>query len=309
MTRLTASLPIRCLSLLILAVAVSAASETGAIQVQQVPRTELPFPPEAAGDGAAGGSLPDGVVSRSEGNIRTAWLIGPTTRYAHGVLGDPVEASGLAVETASGDILSLKLPANEVFEDRIPRLVDLNGDGLSEILLVKTHVSLGARLVLVGLSEGRLSIVAESEPIGKAFRWLNPIGVDDFDGDGRREVAYVETPHIGGTLVLSRLEGGRLVAFHRVEGFSNHRIGAPELGLSAILDTNGDAVPDLIVPDNARTRLRVVTFAGGPMEELIQVDLGAEVTSSLQVVDNGVGRPEVALQLANGQVVGLVFGP
>ena len=45
------------------------------------------------------------------------------------------------------------------------------------------------------------------------------------------------------------------------------------------------------------------------MEELIQVDLGAEVTSSLQVVDNGVGRPEVALQLANGQVVGLVFGP
>ena len=45
------------------------------------------------------------------------------------------------------------------------------------------------------------------------------------------------------------------------------------------------------------------------MQELLEVDLGAEVTSSLQVVDNGFGRPELALQLANGQVVGLVFGP
>ena len=52
MTKLTVSLPLRGLSLLIFAAAVFAAAEAGAIQVQQVPRTALPFPPETAGEAA-----------------------------------------------------------------------------------------------------------------------------------------------------------------------------------------------------------------------------------------------------------------
>jgi hypothetical protein len=35
-------------------------------------------------------------------------------------------------------------------------------------------------------------------------RRLNPVGFGDFDGDGAMEVAYVQTPHIGGILIVMR---------------------------------------------------------------------------------------------------------
>ncbi len=36
--------------------------------------------------------LPDGLVVQGARNIAAAWLVGPTDRYAHGVLGDAIEA-------------------------------------------------------------------------------------------------------------------------------------------------------------------------------------------------------------------------
>ena len=254
--------------------------------------------------------LPDGVVARGAGSIRAAWLTGPTDRYAHGVLGDAIEASGLAVERVDGEVLSMTLEADAVFEDRVPRLVDLDGDGRDEVLVVKSTSTAGAALALAGITGGRLSIVAEGPPIGRPYRWLNPVGVGDFDGDGRIETVHVETPHIGGTLVLSRRDGGRLVEVNRVRGFSNHRMGSRELGLSAVLDVDGDDVPDLIVPDASRRSLRIVTFAGGGFRELARVKIPAEVVSALRVMDiDGDGRADVAFRMANRQAAALVFGP
>ena len=36
--------------------------------------------------------LPDGVVSTGSNDVAEAWLTRPTTRYAHGILGDAIEA-------------------------------------------------------------------------------------------------------------------------------------------------------------------------------------------------------------------------
>lgn len=41
-------------------------------------------------------AVPDGEVSKA--GPFTAWLIDPTTRYNHGVLGDAIEAGGFVVE-------------------------------------------------------------------------------------------------------------------------------------------------------------------------------------------------------------------
>ena len=176
--------------------------------------------------------------------------------------------------------------------------------------MVKSYQTTGAALALVAAVDGTLAVIAEGDPIGRPYRWLNPIGVGDFDGDGRIETAHVETPHIGGTLVLSRLERERLVSVRRVGGFSNHRMGSRELGLSVVLDADGDGVPDLVVPDNSRTSLRVVTFAGGSFRELARIDLGAEITSSLRPAEIGADkRKGFALRVSDGRIVGLVFGP
>ncbi len=280
-----------------------------ALEFEVVSLDRLPETKETARPDRRPGMLPDGVVAHGTGAIRAAWLTGPTRRYAHGVLGDDIEASGIAVETAAGEVLSLTLAPEAVFEDRIPRLVDLDADGRDEVLLVKSTQSKGAGLALVAPVGGKLSVIAEGEPIGTAYRWLNPVGVGDFDGDGRIETAHVETPHIGGSLVLSRLTRGRLVEVRRIGGFSNHRMGSRVLGLSMVLDADGDGVADLVVPDDSRTRLRIVSFAGGRFRELARIDLGAEIASSLRRAEIGRdGRKGIAFRLSDGRAVGLVFG-
>ncbi|MGB0630939.1 MAG: hypothetical protein ACPGRZ_09605, partial [Alphaproteobacteria bacterium] len=76
---------------------------------------------------APGNALPDGLVAvSSRGDIAAAWYTEPTTRYGHAVLGDAIEAGGLRIRTRDGDVLDYALPQTEVFEDRAPRLADLD---------------------------------------------------------------------------------------------------------------------------------------------------------------------------------------
>ena len=301
--------PLLAVVALSVAITLGPAAKGAKLHVEVVMLDHLPA---AAGDRVTQkrpGMLPDGRIVRGGGTIRAAWFVGPTRRYAHGVLGDAIEASGLAVETAGGAVLSLALDDDAVFEDVVPRLVDLDGDGRDEVLVIKTTMTKGAALALAAVRDGRLAIIAEGEPIGRPRRWLNPVGIGDFDGDGRVETAHVETPHIGGTLVLSRMERGRLVVVRRARGFSNHRLWSRELGLSSVLDADGDRVPDLVVPDDSRTRLRVVSFAGGPMRELARLELGAEI-ASLRLADvDGDGRRDVTFRLSDGRVGRLLFRP
>ncbi|MEE8436502.1 MAG: hypothetical protein V3S64_17075 [bacterium] len=225
--------------------------------------------------------LPDGEIVDGGGAIRRVWLIGPTTRYGHGILGDAIEAAGLALETRRGRRLEFRLPADSVFEDRRVRLVRLKHGGPERLLAIRSRLRQGAALSLFAVGRGKITLLAESEPFGLSNRWLNPVGVADFDGDGRREIAAVLTPHIGGTLTLYEKKGRRLVAKLRARGFSNHAIGSRNLDLSALLDANGDGVTDMAVPDDRRETLRIVTFAGGRFQELMAVPNRAEITAGI----------------------------
>ena len=44
-----------------------------------------------------------------------------------------------------------QLPFHRVFEDRLPRLADLDGDGRDEIIVVESDAIRGAALVVLGL--------------------------------------------------------------------------------------------------------------------------------------------------------------
>ena len=254
--------------------------------------------------------LPDGVVSRGHRSIAAAWLVHPTTRYAHGVLGDAIEAGGLRARHVDGTRHDLILDEGSVFEDRMGRLVDVDGDGRDEILVVRSYLDRGAALTVVGASASGLSVIAEAPAIGRAHRWLNPVGVADFDGDGANEAAVVTTPHIGGTLKLYQIEGRKLREDHSRYGFSNHARGSRELGMGAIIDANGDGVPDLLIPDERRHVLRIVTFAGGMFRELARLPHDAPVVTALVAADlDGVGAEDVVYGLADGTLVAVLFTP
>ena len=238
-------------------------------------------------------------------NTTFAVLTAPTEDYRHGILGDPIEASGFcAVNLWTGEAATVSLAPGSVFEDLRVRLVDLTGDGRVEFVVIRSYLDRGAALAVYHLVEGRIEPLAETPPIGIANRWLNPAGAADFDGDGRIEIAYVETPHIGGTLRVWELVEGRLRQEQAVEGFSNHAIGSRALDLSAVLDWNADGTPDLALPDAARRRLRIVSFADGAFTELAAFPHDAGIKTAILATDlDGDSRTELLYTLEDGRLM------
>ncbi len=251
----------------------------------------------------AGAGFVDGLVdSVASGDVRRAWYVAPTRRYRHGVLGDAVEAGGLVAETAEGARLRLDLPKSEVFEDQTPRLVDLDGDGRVEIVAIVASQSAGAALAVYGAEGGRLVERARGPHIGRANRWLNVAAIADFLGAGDRQIAYVETPHIGGTLRLYRFAAGRLEAAAALYGFSTHAIGSRELRLAATADIDGDGRAELALPSADRRALRIMEIDDGAWREVARLALPARVETAIAAEGSGA-ETRFILGLSDGSRV------
>ncbi len=239
--------------------------------------------------------IPLSRVAYGEHNIKAAWFAGATTRYLHGVLGDGIEASQLVVEIDGGKVLQFELPDNRVFEDVEPRLADMTGDDADEILVVESDVKLGASLAVFGVVEGELVRIASTPFIGRANRWLNPIGVGDFDGDGKPDVALISTPHIGGVLRLYHLQGKSLKQFAKYSGVSTHSIGSTQLGLGRVVFSQPR--DRFLLPNQAHSALMLLELTSDGWVEHAKVKLPSRIVSSLEPIKADVWR----FKLANGE--------
>ena len=183
----------------------------------------------------------------------------PTTRYAHGILGDAIEHGALALKLSNGRVISVTLPISDVFEDTIPRLSDMDGDGNPEVIVVQSNRRLGAKLAIYD----ETGLIADTPFIGRANRWLAPLGAADLDGDGVIEVAYIDRPHLAKTLRIWRFVAGELIHVADLGGFTNHRIGERDIA-GGIRTCNGR--PEMIVASADWSQLVSVAFDGAEFQ-------------------------------------------
>lgn len=181
--------------------------------------------------------------------ITSATFENPTTRYPHGVLGDDVEWASLQIMVSDGRQerqWQIDYGPDFVFEDLVPRLWDVTGDGAPEVVVVQSSQSEGARLVILANSGPEVVELAATPHIGTRFRWLAPVGAADLDGDGHIEIAFVDRPHLVKMLRVWRYRDGRFSETANMPGLSNHRIG--DAAIPGGIRTC-DGVPEMITAD------------------------------------------------------------
>ena len=161
------------------------------------------------------------IANMAHSEIISAKYDQPTTRYAHGVFGDTIEYGALLMTLKNGKVLRVNLPEARVFEDISPRVIDLDGDGAPEVVVIETHVNQGAQLAIYG-EAGKITATPH---IGRTHRWLAPIGAADLDGDGYVELAYIDRPHLAKLLMIWRYKNGKLKLVAEAGNLTNHQFG------------------------------------------------------------------------------------
>ena len=252
-------------------------------EIRWLPAAATAIPVEARPADAVPGSR----IGRGSNNIARAWFSHLTARYGHRALGADTESATLNVELRDGRVLRHTLADASVFEDLDPRVHDLDGDGRDEVLVIHSEPASGSALMTLGVRDGALVRLARSAPTGRGFTWMNPAGVLPIPGQAASVVFAVLLPHVGGTLVALRYDRGGFTELHRVEGASNHAYGSREQRLSAMLDTDGDGMPELLIPAFGRRALRVFTWRDGRLQDAGRIDLPAAAAAAFEAPAGG----------------------
>jgi hypothetical protein len=214
-----------------------------------------------AGLFAAGCAMADGPRS----DLVDARYETPLDTYPHRIMGDIREKAVLvAVDGAGREYrVDLRDTGTNVFEDIAPRLVDADGDGQSDVVVVETSIAEGAQLAVYGLRQGRLIKTAATPHIGEPFRWLAPVAIADLDGNGVTDIAYVDRPHLAKTMLVWSYAPGGLTRIAALEGVTNHRIG-DEVIWGGLRDCG--AGPEMVVADAAFRNVVLVRLTGNGLD-------------------------------------------
>ncbi len=231
------------------------------------------------------------------GDILAAWYSQPTGRYRHGVLGDAIEGGSLSATLKGGRTVNFRLPETEVFEDIAPRVIDLDGDGRSEIVTIVSSLRGGASVAVFGMSGDGLAKKAATPHLGQPNRWINIAGIARYNADRLQTIAFVATPHIGGKLGFLRYVQGSLFVISAETGFSNHVIGSPELRLSASADIDGDGTMELALPSQDRKTLRIMGFDRSGLKQQGAAELPSPIDKAI-----GVDGKDFIVGLEDGTV-------
>jgi hypothetical protein len=237
--------------------------------------------------------LPDGRLLVDEDG-RLLYLSESTTRYAHGIAGDEIEAASVTLfdpSSENGPETVITVPEPAVIEGIMPLWADLDGDGEREIIVTQSDAEKGAQIVVYDESGQK---VAQGPAIGLGNRWRHQLAVAPFGLQGEVELVDVLTPHIGGVVEFYQLFGDELQVVATVPGYTSHVIGSRNLDMALAGDLDGDGRVELLLPDQSFTHLGGIRRTTGGAEVAWVVPLEGRLSTNL-----------AAVQLMGG---GLIFG-
>lgn len=220
-------------------------------------------------------ALPDSrIVHDKIGTIVV--LTDPTDAYAHGVLGDDLEAKSFTVVNMTDNppsVTRIRMEQDWVIEGTSALFHDWNDDGEREILVTRSRSGDGGQLALYSTSGKKL---ATSASIGRSFRWRHQLAVANIllEGDTSPQPTLISvlTPHIGGVIEAFRWQGNQLVLKDRLPGFTSHIIGTRNLDMAVmgqfLPHTNQRSPQNLLIPNQAKSHLGIISFSqNGPKVE------------------------------------------
>ena len=222
--------------------------------------------------------LPERGIAASKDNTVFAQYALPTDRYGHGILGDRIEAGQLVVAKDSVFYV-FTLSDDYVFEDIKPRLFDVDRDGELEFVTIRSHKDKGAGVVIYKIILDQLEEYAWVNEIGTSFRWLNIVAINDLDNNGKVELVWVQTPHIGGVLKVATIGSGELSVIDETRQFSNHAIGERNLCLSVL--TGNSRAKVFYLPTQNRNHVRGFSFKDDKLLSVVNIDLKVDFSRPL----------------------------
>jgi hypothetical protein len=240
-------------------------------------------------------ALPDARILMDELGI-LLFLSNPTSDYPHGVLGDALEARSITLIDPNNIPVSIKefqIDPVDVIEGIAPLWVDLDGDGVREVIVTQSNIHVGARIVVYN-QEGE--VIAQSDPIGLGFRWLHLIAAAQIVNGDALDLVVVRTPHIGGVLEIYELTEGKLEISTSFNGYSSHQIGSRNLDASLVTDVNADGIQDIVLPDQSQQYLSALQITDTEWTEIWRVPMNGKLTTNLM----GVYSPKSGLILGAG---------
>jgi hypothetical protein len=243
------------------------------------------------------GAIPDARILQDERG-RLLLVTGATTRYAHGILGDTVEGSSLTLVETDPPGVSRVIPmGGRVIEGIAPLWVDLDFDGLREIIVTLSDENKGAQLLVFGEDGG---VQAEGPAIGRGFLWRHQLAAFPADLEPNLVVADNLTPHSDGVLEFYRWDEVGFNVFTSAAGYSTHTLGSRNLDRTLAADVNGDALVDLLAPTQAGDGLGAFTVQSGTVFVAWTVGFGATLTTNIGAVRLTTGELWLGMGLSNG---------
>ncbi|MEM7534839.1 MAG: hypothetical protein AAF639_21865 [Chloroflexota bacterium] len=249
-------------------------------------------------------ALPDARLLVDE-NERILLLSAPTDRYAHGVLGDRLEAGSVTLVETNPETVpvpaianTIVIPEAHVIEGISPIWTDITGDGVRDIIVTHSDARQGAQIVVYA-ETGEL--LGAGPAIGRGNRWRHQLAVAPFSGD-EPILVDVLTPHIGGVVEFYTWENDELTIVGSLSGYTSHMIGSRNLDMAAAADFDGDGQVELLLPTQNRRTLGAIRFTGTEAELAWSMPVDGSMGSNIAVVPLMDGNMAVAVGRQNGSL-------